>query len=91
MDEFLSAINEIMHADPISKHPVEVEQMNKIMKIRFRQNEQCRDVLRYISNLRKQFHESLSELEKLHAHTEAKFGSLKDWQTEHNNILSNEV
>lgn len=91
MDLFLCAINEIMHADLVSKHPVEIEQVNKILRVVPKQGEQCRDVLRYISNLRKQFHDSLAALELLYGHTENKFASLKDWQVEHNNILSNEI
>jgi len=61
MDHFLHAINEIIHADLINKHPVEIAQVEKITRVisSTRKGEQCRDVLRFISNLRKQFNECL--------------------------------
>lgn len=61
IEHFLDAINEIVHAEQVTKHQVEVEQVDKITRVisSARQGENCRDVLRYISNLRKNFYETL--------------------------------
>ena len=67
IEHFLEAINEIVHADQVNKHQIEVEQVDKITRVisSARQGENCRDALRYISNLRKHFNESLQAFEGL--------------------------
>jgi hypothetical protein len=57
IEHFLEAINEIVHADLVNKHQTEVEQVDRITRVisSARQGENCRDALRYISNLRKNF------------------------------------
>lgn len=55
MDYLLHAVNEVIHADLVSKHSVEVSQIDKITRHVKGKGEQCRDLLRYISNLRKSF------------------------------------
>ena len=69
IDHFLFAIKEIMQAESINKHPVEIEQIDLITRVisSTRQGEQCREVLRYIGNLRKQFNDCLSQLESVTA------------------------
>lgn len=66
MDHFLIAINEIIHADVVNKHPVEIDQVDKITRVvSNRKGELCRDVLRYISNLRKHCYENVTALDSL--------------------------
>jgi hypothetical protein len=91
MDHFLAAINEIIHADVISKHPVEQEQVNKITRVVPKKGEQCRDVLLYISHLRKHFNDQLAGLEGALSHSKGKFEKFREMQTAQNNVLSSEL
>jgi len=80
IEHLLEAINELVHADQLSKHQIEVEQVDKITRVisSAHQGENCRDVLRYISNLRKNFNESLQALEGITNQQSEKFNSWTD-------------
>jgi len=54
-----------MHADTLSKHKVEIEQVDKITRLisSSKQGECCRDFLRYFANLKTQFGTLLTGLD----------------------------
>jgi hypothetical protein len=93
MDHFLHSIDEIIHADPLKKHEVEIAEVEKITRVikSADKGEQCRDVLRFISNLRKQFYECLTQLDSLTTQSASRYSKIKEVQTQQNNALSAEM
>jgi hypothetical protein len=67
LDYFLEAISKIIDADTFQKHEAEVAAIDVITRriSSTKQGEQCRDFLKYLSNLKKHFNACLGQLDAL--------------------------